>query len=43
MASGSDEIEHGMDTVISETRVSLDTGFLGQNVVVLSLEVAYNL
>lgn len=43
MASGSDEVEHSVDTVVSESGVTLDTRLLGQDVVVLSLEVSNNL
>lgn len=43
MASGGDEVEHGMDSVVSEAGVTLDTRLLGENVVVLSLEVADDL
>lgn len=31
-----------MDTIIAETRVTLDTRLLGENVIVLSLEIANN-
>jgi hypothetical protein len=34
-----DEVKHGVDTVVSEARVTLDTGLFGQNIIVLSLEV----
>lgn len=43
MASGGDEVEHGMDSVVSEAGVTLDTRLLGENVVVLSLEVTDDL
>jgi hypothetical protein len=43
MASGGDEVEHSMDSVVPEARVTLDTGLLGENVVVLPLEVADDL
>lgn len=43
MASGCDEVEHGVDTVISEPWVTLDPGFFGQDIVVLSLQVADDL
>lgn len=43
MASGGDEVEHGMHTIVPEARVTLDTRFLGQNVIVLPLEVADDL
>lgn len=32
-----------MDSVIAESRVTLDPALLGQNVIVLALQVAYNL
>lgn len=40
MAGWSDEVEQGVDSVVSEARVTLDARLLGQNVVVLSLEVS---
>ena len=43
MSSGRDEVEQGMDTVVAETRVTLDTRLLSENVVVLTLEMANNL
>lgn len=43
MSSRSDEVEEGVDTVVPETRVTLDTRFLCENVVVLSLEKAEDL
>lgn len=43
MTSGGDEIEHHMNAVIPESRVTLDARLLGQNVIVLSLEIANNL
>jgi hypothetical protein len=43
MAGRGDEIENGMDTVVPESRVTLDTRLFGQNVIVLSLEVSYDL
>lgn len=42
VAGGSNEVEHGMYTVVPESRVTLDSGLLSQNIVVLSLEVANN-
>ena len=38
-----DEVEEDVDTVIAEARVTLDARLFGENVVVLSFEVAYNL
>lgn len=32
-----------MNTVITEARVTLDSGFFSQNVVVLSFQIAYDL
>lgn len=43
MASGSDKVEKSMDTVVAEAWVTLDSRLLGQNVVVLALEVPNNL
>lgn len=43
MASGGDEVEEDVDTVVAETRVTLDTRLLGQNVIILALEVADDL
>ena len=43
MTGGRDEVEQGMDTVITEARVTLDTGLLGENVIVLALKVASDL
>lgn len=40
MTGRSDEVEQGVDSVVSETRITLDSRFFGQNVVVLSLEIA---
>lgn len=38
-----DEVEHGMDAVVPETGVTLDTGLLRQDIVILPLEKANNL
>ena len=43
MTGRSDEVKHGVNTVVPEARVTLDTGLLGENIIVLSLEVADNL
>lgn len=40
MAGRGDEVKHGVDTVVPEARVTLDTRLFGQNIIVLSLEVA---
>ena len=42
MASGSDKVEQSVNTIVAEAGVTLDTGLLCQNIVVLSLEIAYN-
>lgn len=39
MASWRDEIKKSMDTVVPETRVTLDPRLLGENIVVLTLKV----
>ena len=39
MAGRSDEVEQSMDTIVTESRVTLDTRLLCENVIVLSLEV----
>ena len=38
-----DKEEQSVDTVVPEPGVTLDTGLLSKNIVVLSLEVALNL
>jgi hypothetical protein len=43
VACGSDEVEQGMDTIVTEARVTLNTRLLCENVVVLPLEIANNL
>jgi hypothetical protein len=43
MAGRRDKVEKGMHSVVSESGVTLDTRFLGQDVIVLSLKVANNL
>ncbi len=43
MARRRDEVQQRMDAVVPETGITLDAGFLSQDVVVLSLEVADNL
>jgi hypothetical protein len=43
MTSRGDEVEHGMNTVVPETGVTLDTRFLRQNVIVLPFEVSNDL
>lgn len=36
MTSGSDEVEEGVNTVVSESWVTLDSRLFGENVVVLA-------
>jgi hypothetical protein len=43
MSSGGDKVEKSVHTVIAESGVTLDTGLLGENIVVLALEVARDL
>lgn len=43
MAGRSDKVQERMDTVIIKPRVTLDTRLLGENIVVLALEVARDL
>ncbi len=43
MARWGDEVEEDVNAVITESWVTLDTGFLCKNIVVLSLEVSDNL
>jgi hypothetical protein len=43
MTSGRDEVKQSMDTIVSEARVTFDTGFFSQNVIVLSFKIADDL
>lgn len=43
MAVGSNEVEQRMNTIIAEAGVTLDTGLLCENIVVLSFKIANNL
>jgi hypothetical protein len=43
MAGGGDEVQQYVYTVVTESRVTLNTRFLCENAVVLSLEVADDL
>ena len=43
VSSGRDKVEEGMNPVVAEARVTLDTRLLSENVVVLTLEMANNL
>jgi hypothetical protein len=40
MTGRCDKVEEGVNTVIAESRVTLDTRLLGQNIIVLALQVA---
>jgi len=40
VTGGCDEVEQRVDSVVSETRITLDSRFFRQDVIVLSLEVA---
>jgi hypothetical protein len=43
MAGGSNEVEQRMNTIIAEAGVTLDTGLLCENIVILSFKIANNL
>lgn len=43
MARRGDKVEHGVDSVVPETGVTLDTRLLRQNIVVLSLKITNDL
>lgn len=43
MTGRRDEVEQSVHPVVTEARVTLDTGLLGKNIVVLTLEVAHDL
>ena len=43
MAGGCDEVQEYVYTVVAEPGVTLDTRLLGENAIVLSLEVSDNL
>lgn len=40
MARGRDEIEQSVDSVVLETRITLDPRFLRQDIIILTLKVA---
>jgi hypothetical protein len=42
MTGRRDEVEKSMDTVIPESRITFDTRFLSQDIVILALEVSDN-
>ena len=43
MAGRGDEIEKGVNTVVSEARITLDTRLFRQDIIILALEVSDNL
>jgi hypothetical protein len=43
VSSRCDEVKENVDTIVPKTGVTLDTGFFGENVIILSLEIANNL
>lgn len=43
MAGRSDKVEQGVDSVVPESRVSLDPGLFGEDIVVLSFQVSGDL
>lgn len=43
MTSRGNEVEHSVNTVVPESGVTLDTRLHGQNIIILSLEVADDL
>lgn len=43
MAGWHDEVQQDVDAIVAESGVTLDTGLLGENVVVLPLEVSDDL
>lgn len=40
MARGGDEIEQSVDSVVLETRITLDPRFLRQDIIILTFKVA---
>lgn len=43
MTGWGDKVEQSMNPIVTETWVTLDTGLLCKNIIVLSLKVSYNL
>jgi hypothetical protein len=43
MAGGCDEVKQSMDTIVPESWSTLNSRFLGKNVIILSLKVAHDL
>lgn len=40
MAGWGDEVQEGVHAIVAESGVTLDSGFLSENVVILALEVS---
>lgn len=43
MSSGRDKIEKGVNTIVAEAGITLDTGLLCKNIIILSFKIADNL
>lgn len=43
MTSRGDKVKKSMDTVVAEAGVTLDTGLLCKNIIILAFEIANNL
>jgi hypothetical protein len=43
VTGGCDEVEQNVHAVVPEAGISLDSGLFGENVIILSLEVPYDL
>jgi hypothetical protein len=43
MTGGGDKVEESVDSIVSETRVSFDPGFLCEDIIVLSFQVSCDL
>ena len=43
MTSGCDEVKKGVNSIVAEAGITLDSGLFGENGIVLSLEVAHDL
>jgi len=43
MAGRYNEVQQDVDTIVAESGITLDTGFLGKNIIVLPLKVSDNL
>lgn len=42
MASWSDKVEESVDSIVTEARITLDTGLFSENIIVLALDVTSN-